>query len=1104
MFGCQFFTNVPANNVNKFNIITTKKIVLSIFFAAFCFIYFLNSNNAHAIDCDDDTKCGIGRIRSCSTGSPEKLNPDPTMNGADIMFDLSNPICASIAATAYVDVKTSIAVMCKMCGLNQYPSVTPSPVRDTYLIGLGTVKAASTANPACLAAVAVASTSLTKALAVLYSIYATAQIVFDGTKVCGSGWFDIDKKKYNISAPALKNTAEEYVKNNPNASMADLQYRQWYYGGVEYSDNPAGDEDYCEDPTQNKTNGHYPPQKYYLKGTPHGNFNCEKYDMSRMSTVYLDLFKDRQSDFKKAYECCKSRSQNYVCIDYKPDISKSTNVDLGANQIKEESVFCKSGSKCSIGGIVFSAAPLETGDNRLICAQTYSLCPFNFTIGQGGTKYCDYYQDGVQNNDGSYTYITPEDIEKATNPEAPTNDCNQKSEIRNSDCTYNEKAGQCKNYCQYLTHCTIAGKSDYQYRSALTSPYFSRACLNFVGDSRNVSAYDSGVLLGNQRHFSAPIAQCVKETLENVFYNKAGHTQCRNIDEYPLSDGSCRSGQYYTSGSFTFKEGNSVKETSFFSRLQNSLQDVIKMVLTLSIMFFGVKILVAHNMTEIKKSDLIMYCIKIGMVMYFATGDAWQSIFFEGVYNSSTFFSKLVFHVESTFPDLKKDGCQFDYTSLGAANYYPEGKDYLSLWDTLDCKITRYLGFGANTSVANIAMLIFAGLFTGPFGLYFVIGLMFFGFFFIALAIRALHIFLSSAVAIIMMVYISPIIIPMSLFSKTSGMFKKWLSNLISFCLQPMILFAYIGIFIIVFDSTMIGSATFTGNPPNKTISCSPVCKDTSGNVVNGDNNCTQAGNSWTGGVCKDSAGNNPDDISIASACLAKGYVYTNDQCMNGNTVVNITENEACIILGYNLEGATCKNAAGADVGGDPECILPGHTLVNPMDDSIACLINVNDYKKVNFLETIGIAIPAIANLFNSNIKQKILTIIKAAFVMYVLCQFVDQIPDITSQLLGGTALPGGKTSGTDLLKQAAGIAEGIRGRATRGGAKFAKDTGKSISETRDKAKMGGEKSSAESPHTGNRDVEGGSSDNKSSQVQGGGQDNSENGVQGNGENEPH
>lgn len=1067
MIGCHFFTN--AHNPNKVNQVL-KKFIKNIFVAAFLAVFFcvylFSAQTSYATsspsgsysdgDCDDPNMCGIGRIRSCSpSGNSGGLLFDPTMNGADVMFDLSNPICLNVIATSYAAVKIAIASMCYACGLTKYPSATPSPVRDTSLIVSGGIKAATSGSAACASAVADASSAMAIALAQLAVIYGTAKLVFDNTTVCGADWLDADPTKYNISRGAFKSEIEQWVKDNPNADFSSQNYRQWYYGGIEYEDRRSNG-DYCEDPTGSnvKSGGHFPRQKYYLRGTQPGNFNCSQYDLSLSNTALNS--NATKEDYKKAYDCCRDRSQNYICIDYKT--SSATVGPLGTN----DGVFCKSGENCTIKGITFAAAPITSGDSRLICAQSYSLCPYNFTIGRGGATICDYYQDGIKDSQGKYKYITPDDVARATDPINPTNDCNQKSEIRNSDCTYNTKAGQCKNYCQYLTHCTVVGASAYQYKSDLSSPYFSSACLNFVGDSRNTTSFNSGVILGSQRHFSAPIAQCVKETLENVFYNKAGHSQCSDPNEYPLANGNCVSGNYIHSGFFTYKKGNPVKEVSFFSGLQNTLQDVIKMVLTISIMFFGLKILIGNNMSEIKKSDLIMYCIKLGLVMYFATGDAWQNMFFEGVYNSSTVFSKMVFDVESAMPQSKQDGCQFDSTSLGTARAYPEGKDYLSLWDTLDCKIARYLGFGPEASAANIASLIVAGLFTGPYGIYFVIGLMFFGFFFLAMTLRALHIFLSSAASIIIMVYISPIIIPMVLFTRTASIFKSWLTQLISFCLQPMILFAYIAVFIAIFDSTMIGSATFSGIPPNKTILCKSVCKNDNGSPVTGDENCSMAGHQMVGGVCKNSAG------------------YT------------VTDDPTCSMPGNSLSGAVCRDASGNNVGGDPDCSQPGHTMVNPLTDSIACLVSIDDYDKINFLETIGISLPAIHSLFTDHVKEKILTIIKAAFVIYVLCQFMDQIPEITGQLLGGDSLPGSSNSATGLMGSAGGIAEGIRGRITRGAIKFGKE---SYSDAKEMVQGSAQEASAKdlkssSKSEGNNDV---GNNNESSNDTGQGEENGNN-----------
>ncbi len=973
------------------------------------------------------------------------------MNGADIMIDMSNEVCQGIVGIAYVAVKASVARMCYACGLGQYPDATPSPVRDAYLMVLGATKVASNPeNVSCIAAYNDATASFFAIMIEFGITYGIAKRVFDNTSLCGANWLRPDPSKYSISRAGIKAEMEQWVQDNPTADLGVTNYNQWYYNGVEVEDNPNSGEA-CLDPTGSNTKP-YPKQKYYLRGTQAGNYNCSKYDIN-LSTNNIPL--DKINDYKKAFSCCRNRSQNFVCIKYNTDASVGS---LSVNK----GVFCKSGdNNCVIKGITFSVAPLQTGDSRMLCAQTYSLCPYNFTIG-GGTKYCDYFQDGRRTN-GVYTYISADDISKATAETNPTNDCNSKSEIRNADCTFNAKAGQCKNYCQYLTHCTVVGSSTYQYTSGLGSPYFSRACYNFVGDSRNLSSFNSGEIMGSQGHFSAPIAQCVKETLENVFYNRAGHSQCATTDEYPLADGTCASGNYIRNGSFAYKKGNSVKTISFFSGLQNALQSTVKVVLTLAIMLYGLKILVAHNMSEIKKSDITMFCIKIGLVMYFATGDAWQTMFFDGVYNSSMVFSKIVFHIESTMPDIKKDGCQFDARSLGPAKAYPAGKDYLSIWDTLDCKIARYLGFGPTASFANIASLIFAGLFTGPVGIYFAMGLMFFGFFFVAMTIRALHIFLSSAMSIIIMVYISPIIIPTVMFPKTAGIFKNWLTNLISFCLQPMILFAYIAIFITVFDNTMIGSATFRGSPPDKAISCRSLCKDSNGALVTGDTTCTLPGHAWFGGICKDA---------------------------RGNKVVD--DDPTCTLEGHSLDTskATCLDSSGNNVGGDPNCSGAGHSMVDPLTDSIACLISVDDYKKVNFLETIGISIPALHTLFTDHVKEKILTIIKAAFVMYVLCEFMDQIPSITEQLIGGAALPGSDISAKGMMGSVMNMAEGARQRITRGGMKFGKDSLEMAQKANDKAAAGGNNKTEaeEAPKSEDSAATGSSSDEGGGGESGGGE----------------
>ncbi len=910
---------------------------------------------------------GVGRIRTCTNDSiakVEDLDYNPTYGGKDVEFILTNPSCLAIILSSYVAVKVSIAAMNYNCQTgSSIPRITPSLLQDFYEIGKATKKAFSQSPPpGCGPALIVAVASFATLLTEISITYGIATDVFEHSQVCGANWMASSNRTYNFSVPNYKqeveNTVEEWFRNNNTANLTfeNKTYREWFYGGVEVIDNPDSGAA-CLDPTGSKVPGifgmQYPRQKYYLRGLEAGNFNCKKYELLEGKS-YSD-----PDAMKAAHECCLSRSQNYICIEYNATHLRSGNAisqGFGGSSIDAARKFCRGGEKCSIEGITFAANFLD--NDRLVCAETHSLCPYNFAIG-GGSEYCDYFRDGNWNGN-RWDLITGEDIEAGN--------CAPKSTIRNADCTYNEKAGMCKNYCQYLTHCTKTSYS-HSYKSSLNSPYFSEACLNFEGDSQNRASFGGGIVIGSPRHFSAPIAQCVKETLENLFQNRAGHSKCLNVNEYPSADSTCPTGQYVTDGNFVYKKGNKVKDNSFFEVIQDNLRFIVKLVLTMSIMFYGMNLLLSK--TDIRnKKDILVYFLKIGLVMYFATGDAWQGMFFNGVYNASSEFSRMVFKIRVGEEESKRDGCQFgrlyleDGRETYSARLYSPGKEYIAMWDTLDCKIMRYLGFGPSVSTSNVASLIFAGMLTGPIGIYFAFSILIFAMLLISVTIRALHIFLSSCISIIIMVFVSPIIIPLVLFERTKPIFENWLEELISFAIQPMILFAYIAILIMVMDQTLLGSASYKGNGPYKSIDCQKRCVDRDGVTVP----------------------------------------------YNGNQ--------------------------------PPLCDQIGEKVINPLDDSVACLVDFNSFGKFPGLELIGVSIPIITNLFSDHVKERVLTLLKGALIMYILYKFMDEIPGITSALIGGTSLPTASADAGTMLKNLTGLARNIQKRLSRGALKLGKKAG--------------------------------------------------------------
>jgi hypothetical protein len=203
--------------------------------------------------------------------------------------------------------------------------------------------------------------------------------------------------------------------------------------------------------------------------------------------------------------------------------------------------------------------------------------------------------------------------------------------------------------------------------------------------------------------------------------------------------------------------------------------------------------------------------------MYFAVGDAWQFGFMQGVIGTSSFLADLTFKIDEAKPLNKLDGCQFpryDYRNDNPTTKYndpkyPPTKEYLRIWDTLDCKIARALGFGPEVSVPNLVMAIVGGFFTGGLGIIFFVATFVFAFFLLSMTIKAMHTFIMSITSVIILLYVSPITITLAFFERTKGIFQGWWKQLLGFTLQPMILFAYLGILVTLLDNFILGSATF-------------------------------------------------------------------------------------------------------------------------------------------------------------------------------------------------------------------------------------------------------------------------------------------------------
>ncbi len=791
---------------------------------------------------------GGGYDENSKDHSSNVLDFNPFMNNPDVTWEITNGVCAAFIATAVTTIMTTKYISGYVCnnatagalysasvaaGVALSPKMIADQAQETAYCS---TQAGLCANPAtaavscplastCCAGVAATGIATAAAVTALAIIYGVANGAYQKARVCGydgenhpwKSWDTVDSNGNSVSTGgtwrkgayrgSYKKIVQDNIVNGAIPNLKDKKYREYIFGGIEYEDN--GD-NACSMPNWSNTTkdtvlGYHDKNNlvYYMTGSNEAPvFACYRFLLSKGTDEEI-------ASGQAAYDCCTKRSQNVICIENAPNVVGPAGEDY-------KHVFCEIGQRCNVNGVWYDAYIAQTKSNYA-CAKTYSGCPYNHPLG-GGTEKADY------------------------------SDPNDQSTLQN--------------YCQYMNHCQILPIAPYVVQSSLTGAFFDSSCRDMKGDSQNSYGYSSNLTPVDVRGFSAPMAQCFKETIQNIFFNRAGSTACLDPKEVPNGNGVCSTGYRYKKGDdlSTYQKSIGQSGNSFFVRVQSALQNTIRMALSMAIMFFGISILIGGG--GITKKQIIPFIVKIAFVMYFATGNEWQSWVLNGVLDGSAQLSDMMFRTDSltgttssnvndgtgqvvtkyvtdaSVDQSKLDGCQFprynyaDTNESTKYNYsaYPPGKEYLRIWDTLDCKIARALGYGVEVSVPNLVMMILGGFLTGGVGVIFVVATFAFAFCLIALTIRALHIFILSTIAIIILFYVSPITITCSMFAKTKGIFDKWWKNVLSFALQPMVLFAYMAIFLTLFDNVIMGDVTFIGDGKNvpKTVSCSGAAANTS------------------------------------------------------------------------------------------------------------------------------------------------------------------------------------------------------------------------------------------------------------------------------------
>ena len=356
----------------------------------------------------------------------------------------------------------------------------------------------------------------------------------------------------------------------------------------------------------------------------------------------------------------------------------------------------------------------------------------------------------------------------------------------------------------------------------------------------------------------------------------------------------------------------------------------------------------------------------------------------------------------------KNDGCYFH------PGEYQKGDQYLAIWDTMDCKIRLYLGFGS--SKWGILGLILSSVVTGAWGMYLAIATLAFGIFVFILAANILYMFVFSSFLLVLLVFVSPITITLSLFSATRGVFNDWFKEFMSFALQPIILFFYMAFAILMFDKFMIGDALFI---------------DEQKEVIN--------------------ISLNNELFGKENMCLKYGGKYENARCTKQGDSISLPKKEKFCeeTLGgeYSKQQVSCLNIFVPpskrpytpscdqyylDNSGKYHKDKPSngtYELVTPEETSPVCVLQSEATGAKGFFNLFATPIRALfsvtTNFDDSGLKSMAITMLEVVIFMYIISMFTAKIPQIAADLTNGTALPQTDFGVISIIKQGSNFASG-------------------------------------------------------------------------------
>lgn len=309
--------------------------------------------------------------------------------------------------------------------------------------------------------------------------------------------------------------------------------------------------------------------------------------------------------------------------------------------------------------------------------------------------------------------------------------------------------------------------------------------------------------LSSELHFTSTIVGCLKDMLVKVFITQK----------------------------------NDYQGQAFFQVVQARLKQIVLAVIVLYVSLVGIKIITSPEPP--KRPEVIMMILKLALVMYFATGDAFYKNDGTGLYPQ---LIQVTDEIANYFLEAQNAGdplgfCTYKYNGrnlLGENSYTGVGVTptigfnhvKLTLWDLVDCKLITYLNFGScDYSVGGLvaAWAISTAFWVSGIGILFALVAFIYCFMILLVIFRYTHIFILSLIVVTVLIFLSPIFIVFALFEPTKGIFDKWLRVVLGYLIYPALLFAFLAVMLATLDAVYYG---FTVPDNSAGINIQSQCKD--------------------------------------------------------------------------------------------------------------------------------------------------------------------------------------------------------------------------------------------------------------------------------------